>query len=469
MTKKKLNPDKAADPSTDSKGSPQPDSALRQPVPRSFSDGGAGGQAAQELRRRAEKKAKADEADIRGTLSPEAVRQLLHELRVHQIELEMQNEELRRAQEALESSKARYFDLYDLAPVGYFTLSEQGLILEANLTAAGLLGVTRSALVKQPISRFILQEDNDIYYLQRKQLFKTGEPQAYELRMLKKDGDPFWARVEATAAKDADGAPMGRVVLSDITERKRAEEEVQQKAKELQEKNAELERFTYAVSHDLRSPLITIQTFQRQLEQDVQSQDMVRAEKDLNYIRTAADKMNRLLGELLRLSRVGRSINPPEEAPLQAIVKEALDLVAGRINRGGVRVDLTEEPVMLTGDRRRLVEVFQNLVDNAAKFMGEQPAPRVEIGLEHAGKELVLFVRDNGIGIDPQLQPLVFGLFKKLDPATEGEGLGLALVRRIVEIHGGRIWVESEGIGTGATFRFTLAKTRRRRGGAEKP
>jgi len=154
-------------------------------------------------------------------------------------------------------------------------------------------------------------------------------------------------------------------------------------------------------------------------------------------------------------------MNPSEEAPLQAIVKEALDLVAGRITKRGVRIDLTEEPVVLYGDRTRLVEVFENLVDNAAKFMGDEPAPRVEIGVEQAGEDLVLFVRDNGIV--PQLQPVLFGLFYKLDPGTEGMGIGLVLVRRIVEVHGGRIWVESAGIGTGATFRFTLAKTRRKR------
>jgi len=240
-----------------------------------------------------------------------------------------------------------------------------------------------------------------------------------------------------------------------------SEEEIRRKAKELQEKNDELTRFTHAVSHDLRSPLVTIQTFQGHLERDLRSQDAARVEKDLGYIRNAADKMGRLLDEIRRLSRVGRIMNPSEEAPLQAIVKEALDLVAGRITGRGVRVDLTEEPVVLYGDRTRLVEVFMNLVDNAVKFMGDEQAPRVEIGMEQAGEELVLHVRDNGIGIDPQVQPLLFGMFHKLDPETEGEGIGLALVRRIVELHGGRIWVESEGLGKGTTFRFTLAKTKK--------
>ena len=134
------------------------------------------------------------------SLSIEAARPMLHELRVHQIELEMQNEELRRAQAELDAARARYFNLYDMAPVGYCTLSEQGLILEANLTAATLLGVARGALVKQPLTRFILPEDQDIYYRHHKQLFESGEPQACELRIVKMDGTAFWVHLAATAA-----------------------------------------------------------------------------------------------------------------------------------------------------------------------------------------------------------------------------------------------------------------------------
>jgi len=143
------------------------------------------------------------------------------------IERKQAEEALRRAHAELDAARARYFDLYDLAPVGYVTVSEQGLILEANLTAVTLLGVARGDLVKQPLSRFILKEDQDIYYLHRKQLFETCEPQAYELRMLRKDGPAFWAHLETTAAEDNDGEAVCRVVLSDITEMKKAHEALQ--------------------------------------------------------------------------------------------------------------------------------------------------------------------------------------------------------------------------------------------------
>jgi PAS domain S-box-containing protein len=178
------------------------------------------------LRQQAEKIARekvAQPSEDLESLSPEETRQMLHELRVHRIELETQNEALRRAQAELEATRARYFDLYDLAPMGYVTLSEQGKILEANLTATQMLGVNRGALVKQPISRFIIPEDQDIYYLNRQKLLETGQPQGCELRILRANADPFWARIEAAAGQDVDGPSMYRITISDIADRKQAE------------------------------------------------------------------------------------------------------------------------------------------------------------------------------------------------------------------------------------------------------
>ncbi len=167
-------------------------------------------------------------------LSPADGQRVLHDLQVHQIELELQNEELRRAQEALEASRARYFDLYELAPVGYFTLNEGGFILEANLTGANLLGVARGALVNQPLGRFVVADDADAYYLNHRQLFRTGEPRAFELRLAKKGGAPFPAWIEATVTTDESGTRISRKVISDITERKAIQEKLRQSQSLLQ-------------------------------------------------------------------------------------------------------------------------------------------------------------------------------------------------------------------------------------------
>ena len=162
----------------------------------------------------------------------------LHELRVHQIELEIQNEEMRRMQRELEAARARYFDLYDLAPVGYCTVSEKGLILEANLTAATLLGLARGKLVRQQLAHFIIGEDQEIFYLHRKELLATAESQVCELRMVQQNGAQFWARMETTASRDAKGEPMHRVLISDITLRKMAEEGLQRAHNELEQRVA---------------------------------------------------------------------------------------------------------------------------------------------------------------------------------------------------------------------------------------
>ena len=167
-------------------------------------------------------------------LSLKEQKQLLYELRVHQIELEMQNESLRQTQEELESSKLRYLNLYDVAPVGYFTQNKEGLILEANLTASNLLDVARSALMKKSLTHFIFPEDQDTYYHHRRQLFETGAPQVCDLRLVKKNGSLFWTRLEAAAAQDSESkAPVSRVVISDITKQKQAEETLRKSERNL--------------------------------------------------------------------------------------------------------------------------------------------------------------------------------------------------------------------------------------------
>ncbi len=372
--------------------------------------------------------------------------------------------ERKRAERQLRESEEKYKVLFEGSSLGILATDiETKRFVFANPSMCRMLGYSEGELLQLGLS--------DIHPMDAQAQIKSGmEIQVREgaslireIPCLRKDGTQIFADIGG-ASTFVKGRRLIVGFFTDVTERKLAEEEISRKSKELEEKNEELNRFIYAVSHDLRSPLVTIQTFQGHLEQDILSQDEARVKKDLHYIHSAADKMGRLLDEIRNLSRVGRISNPAVESPLQAIVKEALDLVAGRITARGVRVDVTEEPVVLYGDRTRLVEVYQNLVDNAAKFLGDQLSPRIEIGVEQAGEEMVLYVSDNGIGISPEAQPSVFGLFHKLDPGAEGEGIGLALVKRIVEVHGGRIWVESDGPGKGTTFRFTLAKTKRSAG-----
>jgi signal transduction histidine kinase len=253
-------------------------------------------------------------------------------------------------------------------------------------------------------------------------------------------------------ARAREEARVRRAALVELGEAQARRDEL---IHQLEAKNAELEGFTYTVSHDLRSPLVTIKGFVAHLATDLQAGDAVRARSDLARIQGAADKMDRLLQELLELSRVGRIVRPPSDLALEDVVHEALFLSQGQLAARSVSVDVATALPRVWGDRARLVQVLQNLVENAVKFMGDQPEPRITIG-QRPGQPPVLFVRDNGIGISEEQREAVFTLFRKLDPHAEGSGIGLALVRRIVEAHGGRVWAESEGSGAGATFCFTL-------------
>lgn len=227
---------------------------------------------------------------------------------------------------------------------------------------------------------------------------------------------------------------------------------------ELESKNAELERFTYTVSHDLKSPLFTIRGFLGYLEEDAFAGNHDRMISDMKRITDATNKMQRLLNELLELSRIGRLKNKSESISFEELAHEAVELVQGRIMENGVVVHIASDMPYVHGDRQRLLEVVQNLVDNATKFMGNQPEPRIEIGQDRNDEEHgmpIFHVRDNGIGIPNEHHERIFGLFNKLDVKSDGTGIGLALVKRIVEVHGGRIWVQSEA-GLGSTFYFTL-------------
>lgn len=224
----------------------------------------------------------------------------------------------------------------------------------------------------------------------------------------------------------------------------------------LRRQNEELEHFTHAVSHDLRTPLITVKGFLGLLEEDLAEGNRDAVAEDIFRSRRAANHMESLLGELLELSRVGRISNAPEETPLGELVSEVLEMAAVSLGAGEVRVEVADDLPVVYGDRKRLRDVLQNLVENAIKYMGEQPSPRITIDASEGDGKVVCRVGDNGIGIDPQFHDRVFSLFQQLDGKSPGTGMGLALVKRIVAIHGGRIWVESEGTGCGSCFCFEL-------------
>lgn len=238
------------------------------------------------------------------------------------------------------------------------------------------------------------------------------------------------------------------VLAHDVTERLRAEVA-------LLERNAALEQFHYTTSHDLRTPLVTIETFLGFLEQDLNKSDRGQLNNDLEHIRTATRRMDTLLSDLGKLLLTKNS-ETAEIMDYNTLIEEICRLVAGPAKNHDVKLVTHSSQLALYASRNHLLQIWQNLVENAIKYLGNQTQPMVEIGVEGTSEDTVFYVRDNGIGIDKKDQIKIFGLFDQLDTSCPGSGLGLALIKRIIEIHGGRIWVESEGNGKGSCFRFTL-------------
>ncbi|HOO52914.1 MAG TPA: CHASE4 domain-containing protein [Methanothrix sp.] len=266
----------------------------------------------------------------------------------------------------------------------------------------------------------------------------------------------IWSKNDTTVLQSAAGSIGGAIIRSRTREDLvRARDELERRIGEVETKNAEMERFVYTVSHDLRSPLVTVQGFVGFLREDISEGDHEKVETDLEMIEDAVSKMDLLLKDTLELSRIGRVVNPPEEVSFGEIVSESLGRFSEDARSKGIEVLLPESWPAVRVDRLRIVEVLTNLIENSMKYMGDVIGPEIGIGWWREGDEIVFFVKDNGIGIEPDQREKVFELFYKLDPSTEGTGVGLAIVKRIIEVHGGRIWIESEE-GMGTTVLFTL-------------
>jgi PAS domain S-box-containing protein len=366
--------------------------------------------------------------------------------------------ERKRAAANLAYQSALLRSIIDSIPDLILYTDVDGLYLGCNKAFEQYAGGTENEQLGKTDFDLFPAERAEFSRLKDREVLEGAQAVSYEEWISYPDGRRVLLDTLKTPFGGGAGEVLGLVGISrDITERK-------EKERVIEEKNSELERFTYTISHDLKSPLVTIKTFLGYLAEDIKIPDNPRVEQDLGFIHNAADKMSQLLAELLEMSRVGRLNTPEVEASFSELAREAAELNAGSLSTRGVSVQIAQTALLLHGDRARLVEIWQNLVENAGKFMGDQQRPHIEIGIIEGGLDTLFFVQDNGKGIDPRYHEKIFGLFDKLNADSEGTGLGLALVKRIVQTYQGKIWVESAGEGAGTTFFFTLPAAQRKGG-----
>ena len=403
-----------------------------------------------ELRRRAERHIKTEPADseeIAG-MSTKDMAKMIHELRVHQIELKMQNEELRRIQEELEEARDRYSHLYDFAPVGYLTINAEGIVEGANLTFATMLGTRRSEVVGKPFSRFVQREDQDVYYLHRQRILESGDFNSFRLRLVKNDGSDFFSNLECMIVKESDSDPKKiRVVVSDITE----QNELEWRLRQAQKMEA-IAKLAGGIAHQFNNALFVITATTDLLELQV-PKDKITSEY-IASIKKSTDRMTRLTRQLLAYARGGKY--EVKDISLSKFVRNTLPLLQHTLDPSiKVETDLTDDILKTRGDLPQLLMLFSVILSNAAEAIdGEghiKIACRNELITKKRAKAfpgllpgayVSLAVEDNGRGMDEETRKRVFEPF--FTTKFLGRGLGLAAAYGIVKNHDGYISVESQ-------------------------
>ncbi|MEM1179586.1 MAG: PAS domain-containing sensor histidine kinase [Acidobacteriota bacterium] len=366
---------------------------------------------------------------------------LKRELEGRQLEIDDQNRQIRA--------------LSDDLPVGMSYIDTEMRMLFLNRTLESWLGWKRQAILGRRLSDFM----SPAHY---EETVRGVRPAIHGAKVQRERDFAINGQPAVIATINIpDRGPSGEVrgvfsLLRDVTGPRTQEAEKQRLLEELAAKNAELERFSYTVSHDLKGPLTTIVGSADLIEMALDSGDSADLRDDLGRIRETAGTMRQMLDELLDLARVGLVENREARIDLHRLAGETVRLLSGSIDRHGTRTTVADDLPAVLGDRQRLQRVLQNLIDNAVKFSASVDEPEVEVGHRDVDGETVFFVRDNGRGIPTSQQSRVFDLFRKLDGDTDGTGIGLAIVHRIITGHGGRIWVESAGAGHGTSFCFTL-------------
>ena len=366
--------------------------------------------------------------------------------------------ERKHTEEELRQSEERFRLMVEgVQDYAIFMLDPSGRIITWNIGAQRIKGYTAKEIIGSHFSKFYPEED-----------IRAGKP-AKELQVasqtgryeeegwrIRKDGSRFWANVVIAALRDAQGHLMGfSKVTRDMTDRKRAELELKNVYAEIERSNQELEQFAYVASHDLQEPLRMIASYCQLLEKRYKDKLDEDGKEFIAFAVDGAKRMQGLIADLLAYSRVGTKGKEPVPVDCEKILERVLLHLKPAIEGSGAVISHTALPVLMA-DETQLGQLFQNLIGNAIKFC-KSGSPQVQVEARKNGEQWMFSIRDNGIGIDPEFYSRIFVMFQRLNTREEypGTGIGLAICKKIVERHGGRIWVESKS-GHGTTFFFTI-------------
>ena len=357
----------------------------------------------------------------------------------------------KQAEDALRESEKKYSTLVEDSLTGIYIDQDEKIVF-ANNKFAEIYGYQREELIGIETWRLVHPEDRPLTERMRKlRLSGQDVPPDYKARSLTKDGRTIWVK-RRNSRIEYQGRPaiLGNIV--DITEQKEAEEE-------LRKTNEELKNFAHVVSHDLKTPIISIQGLSARLLKKCPEQLGEKCRRYASHIQASARRMEVLVSDLLTLSTVGRVVSSFADVSSQDLVKKVAEGLGAILKGKGIELKVKETLPVIRADEERIYQVFENLIVNAIKYMGDVENPKIEVGYKDKGAFHQFYVRDNGIGIDPKHCGKIFEMFYRIKEIKdeEGTGLGLAIVERIVNGHGGRVWAESER-GKGAIFYFTLSK-----------
>ncbi|UQN10080.1 ATP-binding protein [Deinococcus sp. QL22] len=402
-----------------------------------------------------------------------------HELHVHQIELELQNEQLRQTNLELELTRNKYIELFELAPLGYFTLDRSGVVLEVNQTGCSQLGLTRERLNGRRLPVFVQESFRSHFAVFLRRVFETRLPCRVELTLVRQDGQAFHAQIDAVATQSSDiqtldrQTPDGalqhaRAAVIDITPLKEAqeaisllnatlEERAQARAAQIQELNDELEALVQSVTQDLRVPIRQINVHASKLH-ELATAEGPQGGHDLQEVLAGVHHLNELVGALHTYFKAGRQRARFFPVSLERVMADVRKSMKSELQ--GRQVSLSQDPLpTIYGDSRTLHLLFSQLLNNAVKFSSVDKPTHVRISTQENEREHLICVRDNGRGFNMRHKDRIFGIFQRLhtDGEMEGLGLGLALVRRIALRHGGRVWAEGKE-GEGASIWVAFPK-----------